>query len=150
MSIDEISESTPEAMTDEQIRTLLTEEGVGVLGLSTEDAPYMVPMSFGYDGDATLFFVFLLFGTESRKEILADRADRASFLVFDAESAHEWRSVSLTGSIRAVEDGEWPDVREAMENAWHPDLFSGASPMRGVEGYRFEIEEWTSIAHTSQ
>ncbi|QLG28752.1 pyridoxamine 5'-phosphate oxidase family protein [Halorarum halophilum] len=149
MSIDEIRESSPDFMTDDQMREFLTEEGVGVLGLLDEGVPYLVPMSFGFDGDSTLYFVFLLFGTESRKETLSDRAGQARFLVYDAESANEWRSLSLTGPLREIEDDEWTDLRDAMENAWHPDVFSAADPMRGIEGYRLEIDEWTGIQHGS-
>lgn len=150
MTLDEITESTPDLMDDDRIRAFLADQGVGVLALADGDVPYVVPMSFGFDGGETLYFVFLLFGEESRKETLAERAGRASFLVYDAESAHEWRSVRLTGRLSEVVEGdaEWSKLRDAMENAWHPDLFSGANPMRGIAGYRFEVEDWTGIEHT--
>ncbi|MFW5918382.1 MAG: pyridoxamine 5'-phosphate oxidase family protein [Haloferacaceae archaeon] len=145
MSVDEVQESGTVRMSDDQVRSFLTEQGVGVLGLSDGDVPYLIPMSFGYDGDDALYFVFLLFGTESRKETLAREATRARFLVYVADSMHEWRSVSLTGRIDVVEQDDWPELQTAMKNAWHPDLFSGANPMRGVDGYRFQVEEWTGI-----
>lgn len=147
MSADEILESDAERMTDERIREFLREEGSGVLGLPTADAPYLVPMSFGYDGGSRLYFVFLLFGTESTKADLSDASTAASFLVHRADSIHEWRSVQLRGRVEEVDDDEWPALRDAMENAWHPDLFSSASPMRGIAGYRFEITDWTGIEH---
>lgn len=145
MSADEVRESDTIHMSEESIRKLLREQGVGVLGLADEGLPYLIPMSFGYDDEETLYFVFLLFGTESRKETLARDAERARFLVYDADSMHQWRSVSLTGGIEQVPEGEWEELRAAMENAWHPSLFSGANPTRGVEGYRFDIEEWIGI-----
>lgn len=147
MSIGAIAESVSTSMTDEQMRELLTERGVGVLVLPDEDVPYAVPMSFGYDRESALYFVFLLFGSESKKETLSDSAARARFLVYRAESMHEWQSVSLTGRVDAVADGEWDTLQNAMANAWYPDLFSAASPMRGVQGYRFSIDEWTGIQH---
>ncbi|MFC5279476.1 pyridoxamine 5'-phosphate oxidase family protein [Halorubrum rubrum] len=145
MSTDEFLESSAATMDDDRIRAFLTEQGVGTLALPDEDAPYLVPMSFGYDGESALYFAFLLFGPESRKETLSDDAAGARFLVYDARSPHEWRSVSLRGRIAPIEEGEWTDLREAMENAWHPDLFSSAEPMRGVRGYRFRIDDWTGI-----
>ena len=145
MSVDELQESDTGRMTDDQIREFLTERGVGVLGLADEDVPYLLPMSFGYDGERTLYFVFLLFGTESRKETLVRQAARGRFLVYGADSMHDWRSVSMVGAIQAVDADRWSDLQAAMENAWHPSLFSSASPMRGVEGYRLDIEEWTGI-----
>ncbi|RAW44509.1 pyridoxamine 5'-phosphate oxidase family protein [Halorubrum sp. 48-1-W] len=145
MSTEELLESSATTMGDDRIREFLTEQGVGTLALPDEVAPYLVPLSFGYDGESALYFTFLLFGAESRKETLSDRASGARFLVYDARSPHEWRSVSLRGRIEPVEEGDWADLREAMENAWHPDLFSSAEPMRGVRGYRFRIDEWTGI-----
>ena len=145
MSVDELQESGTGRMTDDQIREFLTERGVGVLGLADEGVPYLLPMSFGYDGDRSLYFVFLLFGTESRKETLARAAERGRFLVYGAESMHDWQSVSLVGEIQVVDTDQWSDLQTAMENAWHPSLFSSASPMRGVEGYRLDIDEWSGI-----
>jgi hypothetical protein len=57
--------------------------------------------------------------------------------------------VSLLGRIEAVADDEWGPVRDAMENAWHPDLFSSAEPMRGVGGCRLRIDERTGIRRGS-
>lgn len=45
MSAAELSESSTARMSDEEIRELLTEQGVGVLGLSDEGLPYLIPMS---------------------------------------------------------------------------------------------------------
>ncbi|MFB6081164.1 MAG: pyridoxamine 5'-phosphate oxidase family protein [Haloferacaceae archaeon] len=145
-AIDDVAESDVEHLSDARIREFLTDRGVGVLGLPAEEAPYLLPMSFGYDGEGALYFVFLLFGVESRKETLSERAGRARFLVYAAESIHEWQSVSLLGRVEAVDDDGWGALRDAMENAWHPSLFSAAVPMRGIRGYRFRIEEWTGIA----
>jgi hypothetical protein len=145
MSIDAIAESTADPMSDEQIAALLESEGVGTLGLPGDDLPYLLPISFGYDGESALYFVFLLFGAESRKETLANEAKRGRFLVYRARSLYDWQSVSMAGRIEFVEEDEWDELRTAMENAWHPNIFSAAHPTRGVEGYRFEIEEWTGI-----
>ena len=145
MSIDAIAESTAASMGEGQMRALLEAEGVGTLALPTDDLPYLIPISFGYDGETTLYFVFLLFGTESRKETLTDETGRGQFLVYRARSVYDWQSVSLAGRIGSVEEGRWDELREAMENAWHPNVFSSAHPMRGVRGYRFEIDEWTGI-----
>lgn len=146
---DILAESSTERMSDDQIREFLLERGVGVLALVDADVPYVLPMSFGYDGGETLYFLFLLFGDETRKETLGDRAERASFTTYSVESKFEWRSVILVGELRAVPDSEWETLSEAMENAWHPNLFSSATPQRGIEGYRFEVDEWTGIWNRS-
>jgi len=134
-------------MTDDEIRSFLTEQGVGVLAVAADDVPYVVPMSFGFDGDETLYFLFLLFGEASRKQTLCDRANRARLLAYSAESMHDWRSVITTGSVERVPEADWSELRTAMENAWHPDLFTAANPMRGVEGYRLQVDDWSGIRH---
>lgn len=140
-----LEESAAVSMNESQMESLLTEEGIGILAFPTDDLPYIIPISFGYDGGSTLYFVFLLFGTESRKEELANETERCRFLVYRAESAYRWQSVSLIGHIRVVGDDEWDALQNAMENAWQSNIFSAAHPMRGIEGYRFEIESWTGI-----
>lgn len=147
MSISTIIESGMVSMNDEEIREFLTAEGVGILGIHDEEFPYLVPLSFGYDGDSSLYFVYLLFGTESRKETLTDESQRGRFLAYRARSMHEWRSVSLTGEITRIGDDEWETLQETMENAWHTDLFASAEPMRGVEGYRFDIDDWNGVKY---
>lgn len=130
-----------------EIQTHLLEQGVGVLALPATDAPYLVPMSFGYDGDKRLYFTYLLLGTESEKENLSEDAVTARFLVYSAASMFDWWSILLTGAIEQVPDEDWDELREAMKNAWHPDLFASATPMRGIAGYRFNITEQTGIKH---
>lgn len=140
-----LEESTAVSMNESQMKTVLTEEGVGILAFPTDELPYVIPISFGYDGNSTLYFLFLLFGTESRKEELANETERGRFLVYRAESMYDWQSVSLSGHIRAIDDDEWDALRSAMKNAWQSNIFSAAHPMRGIEGYRFDIDSWTGI-----
>ncbi|MEF8775592.1 MAG: pyridoxamine 5'-phosphate oxidase family protein [Haloarculaceae archaeon] len=147
MSIEALTESGMRSMNDEEIGEFLTDQGVGTLALQGEDVPYQVPLSFGFDGESSIYFVYLLFGTESRKESLSDETSRGHFLVFDATSMHEWQSVSLAGDLTEIDDEEWSDLQETMKNAWHSDLFASADPMRGVTGYRFDIDEWTGVQY---
>lgn len=149
MSIAEIRDSDAERMEQEEVKQFLREQGVGVLALSDRDVPYVLPLSFGYDGESRLYFTYLLFGAQSKKEELSERVDRARFLVYSAASMYEWRSVLLTGELEAVPDEEWNELQTAMQNAWHPNLFSTATPMRGIKGYRFSITDRTSLKHTS-
>jgi len=151
MSIDELEAAGMSRMTDEEIRAFLSTQGEGVLGLPAEggagDAPYMIPLSFGYDGESTLYFTFVL-GSESRKEALSDRATVARFLVYNASSPFTWQSVLLTGRIEVVPDDERDDVETALENAWRPDIFESVELTRGVEVYRFRAEDLDGVKHT--
>lgn len=145
MSIDEIGDAALVRMDDDEIREVLSNEGVGVLGLPDEDAPYLIPMSFGYDGGSNLYFAFLEFGLGSRKVELGERAGTARFLVYTADAMDDWRSVLLTGTIAETPDDEGREGRDAMENAWHPNLFAASTPTRGITGYRFHVTEWSGI-----
>lgn len=150
MTIAEIRHSGAERMDATEIDRFLRERGVGVLVLPTQELPYVLPLSFGYDGESSLYFTYLLFGVESKKEDLSDSAERARFLVYSAESIYEWRSVLLTGTLAEVPDGEWDDLQSAMQNAWHPDLFARATPMRGIKGYQFSITDRSSLKHANE
>jgi nitroimidazol reductase NimA-like FMN-containing flavoprotein (pyridoxamine 5'-phosphate oxidase superfamily) len=149
MSIGDVRQSDAEHMEATEIDQFLRDQGVGVLALPASDVPYVIPLSFGYDGNSCLYFTYLLFSVESKKEDLTERTDQARFLVYAAESMYEWRSVILTGTIRRVPEREWDDLQAAMQNAWHPDLFAGATPMRGITGYRFTITDRSSIKHST-
>jgi len=100
MSVSAMTESGIVLMDDDQISDFLTQQGVGILGLPDEEFPYLVPLSFGYDGCSAVYFVYLLFGTESRKEKLTEQAQRGRLLVYSAQSIHEWQSVNVTGYVR--------------------------------------------------
>jgi nitroimidazol reductase NimA-like FMN-containing flavoprotein (pyridoxamine 5'-phosphate oxidase superfamily) len=144
MTLDELGEYGMETMDDEEIQGFLSAQGTGVLGLPTDGAPYLLPLSFGFDGESTLYFTYLL-GAESRKEELTARADAATFLVYDAPSAFNWESVVLTGTISAVPE----ERREPVtESAWRPDLFRRAVEAGEVEVYRFDVDEQVGIRHT--
>lgn len=147
MSIAALTESGMTSMDDDEIRAFLTRRGVGTLALVGDGVPYQVPLSFGFDGDSAIYFVYLLFGTASRKETLTKETSRGHFLVFDATSMHEWQSVSATGSLTEIDDEEWDALIDTMENAWHPDLFASAEPMRGVSGYRFDVDDWSGVQY---
>lgn len=146
MTVDELGEVGIERMTDREIREFLTSQGVGVLGLPAEDGPYLIPMSFGFDGDAALYFTFLV-GANSRKADLADRAEVARFLVYDAKSAFTWQSVALTGEIGEVPPAEFEAVAGTMHNAWRPALFEDVELTRGVEIYRFAVTDRVGFKH---
>lgn len=134
-------------MDDDEIAQFLASQGVGVLGLPAEAGPYLVPMSFGFDGDGCLYFTYVT-GRTSRKAELSERADRARFLVYAAPTKFSWQSVSLEGSLAAVPENEWDGVDDAMANAWHPDVFDTAELQDSVGIYRFEVDERVGLKQT--
>ncbi|MDS0477154.1 pyridoxamine 5'-phosphate oxidase family protein [Natrinema sp. 1APR25-10V2] len=146
MSVDELQEYGLEKMSDTEIRNFLSSQKTGVLGLPEEDAPYLLPLTFGYDGETRLYFTFLL-GSSSRKRALSEAADAASFLVFKVDTMYNWESALLRGSITAVPESEWDSLEEVLSETWRPELFDTATLSGEVSVYEFSIDEQTGIKH---
>ncbi|WP_123538192.1 pyridoxamine 5'-phosphate oxidase family protein [Halosimplex salinum] len=147
MTIDELTDFGMHEMSDDEVEGFLSTQSMGTLGLPTDAQPYLVPMSYGYDGGSRLYFYFVV-GTESRKVELADRAEKAAFLVYSAETAFNWESVVLTGTLRQLPADRRGDVDEAATPTWRPELFETASESLETQIYEFRIEEWTGVRHT--
>ncbi|AEH39361.1 pyridoxamine 5'-phosphate oxidase family protein [Halopiger xanaduensis] len=146
MTIDELTDYGMERMTDDEIEVFLKTQSLGVLGLPTEGTPYLIPLSYGYDGGSTLYFVYVV-GAESRKATLSDRADTASFLVYSAETMFHWRSVLATGSLRRLSDDERSAITDAQTPIWRPELLETASEAESTRIYELTVDEWTGIRH---
>ncbi|WP_123538484.1 pyridoxamine 5'-phosphate oxidase family protein [Halosimplex salinum] len=126
-------------MAEREIDAFLSSQGVGVLGLPAEDGPYLVPISFGFDGRDALYFTFVS-GAKSRKRDLSERSDCARFLVYRAPTPFSWQSVVLSGSVDPVPDPDLSDLDDVMDNAWHPEVFDVAVSDDSISVYRFDIE----------
>ncbi|MDY6819429.1 MAG: pyridoxamine 5'-phosphate oxidase family protein [Halobacteriales archaeon] len=147
MSISELKQYGLADMDDTEIHDFLTNQGIGVLGLPTTESPYLLPMSFGFDGDSALYFTYLL-GEQSRKEELSKQADSARFLVYDSNSMYDWRSVLLAGTLSEVPEDQWDSIEETLINAWYPELLESAELSRGMAIYRFDIADRIGIKHS--
>ncbi|ELY42262.1 pyridoxamine 5'-phosphate oxidase family protein [Natronorubrum tibetense] len=146
MSIDELREYGLEAMNDREIQQFLSSQKVGVLGLPDADEPYLLPLSFGYDGEERLYFTYLL-GSSSRKGTMSEETDTASFLVYKVDTMYNWQSVLLTGALTTVPEAEWDELEDTMSEVWRPDLIETASLSADVELYEFRIREQTGVKH---
>lgn len=130
-------------MSDEEIGSLLRDQGFGVLSLAAENTAYAVPMSFGYDGQQ-LYFVFLQTAEESTKIAFSDQTELAAFGVYDINSKHDWRSAIVYGSMTELPEDDWNAAVQAVkDNAWHPNLFASASPMQGLQWWTLVPEDRT-------
>jgi len=147
MTLGQFEDDNLHEMDDESIRSFLANQGMGVLGLPTDDVPYLLPMSYGFDGESTLYFTFVG-GEGSRKQSLIERADRAGFLAYAAQTPFNWESVMVTGTVEKVPYGEWDRFAAATESAWRPDVFETAMESEAVTVYRLHGEEWTGYRHT--
>jgi nitroimidazol reductase NimA-like FMN-containing flavoprotein (pyridoxamine 5'-phosphate oxidase superfamily) len=147
MSVEELQEFGLESMNETEIKDFLNSHHVGILGLPASGVPYMVPLSYGFDGDSHLYFTYAL-GAESQKETLTEQAETARFLVYTADSPYMWQSVLLTGPITAVPESEEEEIETILSDVWRPELLANAGLSRGVRIYELTIEERSGIKHT--
>lgn len=127
---------------ESDIDEVLTESGVGVLSMTVDSVPYGVPLSFGYDGDDTLYFVFLGASTELRKEMYAEQTDVASFTTFDVDPDGAWRSVIVAGPLDRIGIKDWDTAREALaDNAYQSNLLSEYELQENPNVWALEIAE---------
>lgn len=144
MSVDELGEVGLSQLGEEAIDQFLESQRIGVLALPTGETPYVVPMSYGYDGESAVYFTYVL-GAESQKERYSEQADRARFLIYSAESPFHWRSVILEGSLEFVPREEWGDA--PLDDAWRPDILERADLSGGVAVYRLRIQNRSGLGH---
>ena len=144
MTVDQLEAFGMRRMDDDDIERTLSTQSVGVLAVPTEDAPSMRPLSYWYDGEAALYFVYVLAG-ESEKQGLTDAASAAQFLVYNVETPFNWRSVLLTGAVEAVDTAEREAIEERMDVSWRPELFERAVESETTAIYRFDIAESDGI-----
>ena len=129
-------------MEEPAIDDVLTEMGVGVLSMSAEGVPYGVPLSFGYDGDGRLYFVFLGATADLRKETYADQSDVASFTTFTVDPDGSWRSVVVSGALDRISPGDWDAAREAMlDNAYRSTLLAERELQENPNVWTLDIAE---------
>lgn len=144
MTVDELDAFGMRRMDEDDIDTTLANQRIGVLAVPTDGAPSMRPLSYWYDGEDAVYFVYVLAG-DSEKRRLTDAADAAGFLVYSVETTFNWRSVLLTGTVSAVSDAEREALEERMDIGWRPDLFERAAESETTAIYRFDIAERSGI-----
>jgi len=131
-------------MDDQEISEFLAEQGVGVLSMAADGSPYGVPLSFGYDGDDRLYFLFAGHSEAGRKVTYAERSEAASFLVYEMAADDAWRSVIVEGSLDRITIDDWDAAREAMgENAYRPELLTNVDTREDPRVWAVDIETWS-------
>jgi nitroimidazol reductase NimA-like FMN-containing flavoprotein (pyridoxamine 5'-phosphate oxidase superfamily) len=144
MTIDEYEEYGMRRMDDDDIKQTLSNQSVGVLGLPTESAPCLRPLSYWFDGESKLYFVYVL-STDSQKTALSDRANTAQFLVYRIETTFNWRSVLLTGTVERVPEDDREAIEETMDISWRPELFERGTGPENTGLYQLQIDERDGI-----
>lgn len=147
MSVSELKKYGLEVMRPEEVDQFLETQQVGVMGIEGGGNPYLLPLSYGYDGEDSLYFTYLL-GESSEKEELTQRAETGTFLVYKVDTMFNWESVLLEGEFSRVPASHWSDLQEILANVWRPEIFRTAETSRNVAIYQFEITEANGIKHT--
>lgn len=142
---DDVSDETPPdiTMNAEASAAFLERLGWGCLTLADEGSAYSVPMSFGYDGDSTLYFQVQT-DDESDKMAYLDATTTATFLVPEVQPP-DWTSVIVRGPVRKVPDEEIDEAYAAFaENAWFPTCpWTHDKDPTEVAFYKLEADQLT-------
>jgi uncharacterized protein len=105
---------TIHVLPEEGIEALLRTAIVGRIaccghGLAGDGRPYLVPLAYGYDGDA----IYAHSGPGHKLDLM--RAEpRVTFEVDEAEAPNRWRSVIAEGTFEEIDDPQQRDAALAV------------------------------------
>ena len=139
-------------MSQDAIDRLLEQQGYGILSLCDEGNPYSIPISFGYSGEA-VYIPFLAEGPQSTKAAITTEGTVARLLVTDISGRFDWRSVSVTGPVSAVEPdtAEFEQFVETVDdNAWFLPGFGRATSLDSFQAWRLHPETVQGLERTEQ
>lgn len=133
-------------MDEEERDDFLGDGGTGVIALSKPDdeAPYAVPVSYGYDDTEAVFYFRLAVGADSEKGDLAERA--VTFVTY-GQREDAWRSVVASGRLRSTTDESVAiQSLEGFQEVQIPlvDIFGEPTTDVPFEFYRLEPDELTT------
>lgn len=148
MSSQEFGVWTGTPMDERDIDKLLHDQGYGVLSLARDGEAYGLPVSIGFDGDETLYFVMLETNPPQQKIEFAEATETASLNVSDISGRFEWQSIILQGSLRSLErdSDEWETMLDTLDdNAWFDSVYTRSKELQGVTGWALDIEELSGL-----
>ena len=94
-------------MTNEEIDATLRRHRVGRIGCSANDRPYVVPITYAYDGE----YVYGYSGLGRKIEVMREQP-LVCFEVDELDGDVSWRSVIAEGLYEELTDGE--EQRDAL------------------------------------
>ncbi|MGC4105032.1 MAG: pyridoxamine 5'-phosphate oxidase family protein [Thermomicrobiales bacterium] len=128
----------------ERIEELLSTALIGRIACATpEGRPYLVPMGYGYDGEA-----IYAIGFPGRKIALMRAQPLVSFEVDRGVAEDDWESVVAEGTFEELggDAGREQVLRVLFGDGPYPDLVEGSVPFRIVltkKTGRFEVPDPT-------
>lgn len=105
-------------MSAEECRAFLARSSMGRLGCSLNDQPYVVPISFAYEGD----FIYI-FSTVGQKIVWMRANPKVCIQIDEIKSESHWESVIVGGRYQelgehAVERAHARDLLQKRERWW--------------------------------
>jgi len=106
-------------MSEDERDEFLGRGGTGVISFSTapDEPPFLLPVSYGYDGSLGQFYFKLAFPPDSSK---ADAVDEPVSFASHAQTDDGWRSVVATGTLEEVTD--LPTESLAIQGMWAVEI----------------------------
>jgi nitroimidazol reductase NimA-like FMN-containing flavoprotein (pyridoxamine 5'-phosphate oxidase superfamily) len=92
-------------MSREETDALLGRHETGVLSLARDDAPYAIPISYGYDAETRTVYLRLVSTPDSEKRAFLSSEPDARIVVYE-EAEPQYRSAVVTGTLREVSTDE--------------------------------------------
>ncbi|WP_458205599.1 pyridoxamine 5'-phosphate oxidase family protein [Haladaptatus sp. NG-SE-30] len=137
-------------MSDEERSEFLGRGGTGVVSFSagTDESPYSLPVSYGYDATGEHFYFRLALGPDSAKADIIDRP--VTFVTYD-QTESGWRSVVVTGKLADVAEQDIDsDVTQGMRRIEIPlvDVFDRSSREVSFQFFHLDPDEMTSRKET--
>lgn len=88
-----------------EIAEFVGERETGVLALASDDEPYSIPVSYGYDAADGTFYVRLVSTAESEKRQFLGASPAVRLVIYDEEDS-VYRSVVARGTLEELDPGE--------------------------------------------
>lgn len=122
----------------EEIDNVLEGVGYGFLGFARENRPYVLPMSFGYDGDD----IYFQMNSQGRKFDYIDGETAAclSVLGFDQDTGVS-RSILIEGELREISEERTATALEALATTanFGTDLSLWGMPLQDTDPTLFVL-----------
>jgi hypothetical protein len=132
-------------MSPAEVDALLSDHETGVLALARDDAPYAIPISYGYDADERALYLRLVSTPDSEKREFLGSTPRARVVVHE-EDGDEYASVVGVGTLQRVDlDELTPDAIAQFGEARRPlfEIWADDKPELDIGLYRLTPETLT-------
>jgi len=132
-------------MSPAEVDAHLSRHETGVLALARDNAPYAIPISYGYDADDRELYLRLVSTPDSEKREFLASTPQARVVVYGDED-DEYASVVGVGALERVDLEELtPETIAQYGETQRPlfEIWAADKPDLDIELYRFAPEKLT-------